>query len=224
MIKWRLSKLLVAVAAVPLLLSASARPAEAIFIEITGLELFYDDANDALVTPAGGSSLTGIFVYPGNDNTDPPIYIATQPPSDLDAFVDIPGVTVLPAPGTSANTTGGFGIFDIIDNTGGFVLQLDLFDPWLLSGAAGGVGSTQYLLSGLGSSSDIFAQNIPGGFMIGTPVNITFSVQSDSITDPNFGGTANEQGPSIPEPATMMLLGLGLVGVSARLRARRRRS
>ena len=224
MAKGKLSKLLVAVAAVPLLLSAWARPAEAIFIDIAGLELVYDDAGDQLVTPAGGSTLTGVFVYPGNDNSDPPIYVATNPPNDLVAAVEIPGVTVLPAIGTSVMTAGGFGIFDIFDNTGGFFLQLDLFDPWLLSGAAGGVGSTQYLLSGLGSSDQIFAQNIPGGFMIGTPVNITFSVQSSSITDPNFGGTANEQGPSIPEPATMLLLGLGLVGMSARLRARRRTS
>jgi hypothetical protein len=117
--------------------------------------------------------------------------------------------------------TGSGGHLDLYVG-GAWGLALDLADWSLIVLTAG-----EFVLTGGGAVSSIFDQLLPFGLIIGDPVSFSFSgldLEGDLQDFTHFTalGSGEVKGEAvIPEPATLLLLGLGLTGLAVRYRRRR---
>jgi hypothetical protein len=202
----------------------SATPANAATLQIqfTGLDLVYDghDIFDAK-SPFGGLGLPS--------ESDPLVSmdffldgsLIGHLTSNIWADVAINNVGAIPV-GGGTRTSGG-AIFDILTNSGGWGLALDV--PSFLVTYTG----NQLALSGIGSASGILAQDLPFGLVVDMPVNLLFilgplqnvTTNGQSLTGFITSGTGVITAAAVPEPASILLLGTGLLAVAGRLRNRR---
>jgi hypothetical protein len=191
-------------------------PAAAAVIEIqfSGLNLVYDgstifDARDN----AGGNGdpaesdplFTMTFIQDG-------VALGTLT-SDLWADVRFENVTGIDATGDVVQGSGGF--FDVLTTNAvpGYGLGLDL-DNFVIAYTGGGIA-----VFGAAVVDDIRAQDLPFGLVIGTPITLSFSLNTlTNVTDVNNvltgfrgSGTGELSGTSVPEPSSMLLLGIGLL-------------
>lgn len=203
--------------------SATANAAE-LQIQFTGLNLQYDGTDICDATSCSGGSgnfaeadslFTMNFIVDGN--------LVGTLNSNIAADILIADVMNIPVAG-GAVVSGGGGIFDLLMQASGWGLALDVTNPVSITYLPG-FGLT---VLGSGVTNSIFFQDLPFGLEIGTPVVFSFSTQIGQSTDNGqvltsfvSSGTGEVKGPTVPEPASMLLFGLGLMG--AGMVARRRR-
>lgn len=237
-------KKVLAILAVGALLAAGPVSASTLQISFTGLNLMYDGGTGVIFDGGGNNS-----TRPGNasladalasmdffvDATQVGHYNATD---NIFADIYIPGVFNIPVAGGTRMSTGPFPSFGFDLFIGSTILALDIDSPFQITWDAGNV-----TILGSASTSSIQGQALPFGLTLGTPVNIgfdvfavdygTFQPPSIALNDDINGdyisrftafGSGDVRGPvsAIPEPATLMLLGFGLLGGGA-MSARRRR-
>ena len=221
MMKIRMKAFVCATAVVASALISAHSLAATISINFTGMNLVYDgsaiyDAGSTvggIGNPTDADPLTSVnFIKDGN--------LVGTLSSDVSLDVYIPDVTgISSAPNTVFNVTtiGNPGFFDLLIGTSPLASQFLLLD---LSEV-----SVSYLdISGLmqfsfgAAVADSFAQNLPFGLEIGDPISVSFSAQVASgsrttsggfVTGFSAAGTGEISGPSVPEPATGLLLMLG---------------
>jgi hypothetical protein len=213
------------------LVALIAAPLSAATIEIgfTGLDLQYDGSaiydagstSGGTADPADADPLTTIDIFV--DGSPVANYTA-----DISADIYIPDVTSIPVgPGVTNITTPGTttGYFDVLLGTSPLASQFMLVDLDEVSITYLDVAGIVQFTFGA-AVSDVFAQNLPLGLVMGDPVTVTFSAQVVSGTLTNNGsvvtgfdlfGTGSIQGPLVPEPGTCLLAALGLMaGVTRR--------
>jgi hypothetical protein len=232
-------KKVLAILAVGAMLAAVPVSANTLQISFTGLNLMYDggtgviaDAGGNNSTRPGDSSMADALA--GMDFFDNGSQIGHFDGTDnIYADVYIPGVFGIPAAGGVAQSGfGGFG-FDLF--IGSTILALDTDSPFEIVWNAGNITVT-----GSASTNSIQGQALPFGVTLGTPVYIGFDVfatdfgttpgaftndQGDVISRFTAFGTGDVRGPisTVPEPATLMLLGFGLLSGGAMTAKRRRK-
>jgi hypothetical protein len=218
------------------LLYANVSHAGVLEIQITGLDLQYDGTNifDAGVhntsgagNPAQADALTAMnFYLDGN-------LVGVQS-TNVFADVYISNVLNIPATGGVVVSNGNgnnFGV-DLLTQNGipgwGLALNINTMQ-FFYTGSQIGIS-----VSGL--ASQLFAQNLPFALQydISQPITIVMSsanlngvtTAGGFLTGFNAAGTGNVAGTGyqVPEPGTMAMLGLGLVGLVACGRRRLRRS
>ncbi len=233
-------KKVLAILAVGALLAAGSVSANTLQISFTGLNLMYDGGT-GVIYDAGGSNST----RPGNSSQADQLATmdffndATQighfnASDNIYADIYIPGVFGIPAAGGTRMSTGPFPSFGFDLFIGSTILALNIDSPFQITWNAGSIS-----VLGSASTGSIQGQALPFGVTLGTPVTIGFNVfapdfgttpgaftndQGDVISRFTAFGTGDVRGPisAIPEPATLMLLGFGLLGGGA-MSARRRR-
>ncbi len=203
----------------------SAASAATLQIQFTGLDLVYDghdifDAGDRLGgngDPAEADPLIGMdFLLDG--------VLVGHRSSNIYVDMAIIGIENLPVAGGAVTSSFG-GFFDLLTGPAGWGLGLT-FDTFQAFYTGGGIS-----VVGAGTASEIFAQNLPFHLEIGSPIVLAFSVNHlQNVTTQNgflTGFTANGTGEivgqatAVPEPATLLLFGSGLLGLAS---ARRRRA
>lgn len=218
---------LILVAGMPAMASGSV-----LQIQFQGLDIAYDGST---LYDRGGANAA----YTGNpadaDPLDAMAFLVdgsqVGPLLTSDIYLDlyVPNLLNIPAAGGIAMSTGPFPVF-------GFDI--------LTGGGAGGVGLQfsqpvqvvwdQNAVTVLGSArtTSITGQNLPYGLVLGTPVDVSFSTNTlgdyasagGYLTRFTASGTGELNGPNaaIPEPTSLLLLGMGLLGGGV-LTARRKR-
>jgi hypothetical protein len=192
-------------------------------IQFTGLDLVYDghDIFDAK-SPFGGLGLPA--------ESDPLISMDFLRDGTLigslssNIWVDVAINNVGPLPVGGGSRTSGGAMFDILTNAGGWGLALDI--PSMMVAYAG----NQVALSGVGTASGILTQKLPFGLMVDKPINVLFilgtlqnvTTNGQSLTGFTASGTGTITAAAVPEPASMLLLGAGLLGIAGHLRRARR--
>ncbi len=215
---------------------AGLASASMVQIQFTGLDIVYDgsaiyDTGVHNTTSTGNPAdadplLTMSFLEDGTS-------LGTLT-SDIFADLYIPGVQNIPVSGGtvySMNPYTGFGL-DLLtsSNNPGWGLALQFTSPVEIIYTAG--ERTKIQASGITTS--ITNQHLPFGLAVGTPV--TFSLTSNVVTSSDNGSFLTHftaAGPSevdapveastVPEPGSLLLLGMGLLGGGGVLRRRKRR-
>jgi len=216
------------------LATASQAQAAALQIQIAGLNLNYDGSSvfDAGVhnmartgNPADADSLDVMNFLVDN-------VLVGSLTTDIFADIYISGVTNVPATGGSVfgNNVNSFGIdlFTSNNNPGwGLALNIDSFQFSYLE-----VFNTPIAITAAGLASSIPTQQLPFAleFDASLPVTIVLSsAQLTNVTDNGVvltgldaSGTGNIAGTLVPEPGTVSLAGLGLIGLGGYALKRRR--
>jgi PEP-CTERM motif len=207
-----------------------AAEAATLSIQFTGLDLVFDGsgifANDIF---DAGSRFGG--------NGDPS---QADPLASMNFFID--GALVGSLSSNIFADVGLFGVGDILVGGGTAQVEGGTFDV-LTKNAVPGFGlalnlksltltyaGNQLALSGFTSATEIFRQSLPFNLRIGEPIQVLFILGTLSnvrdngqfLTAFTGSGTGTITGTALPEPATLLMLGAGILGVS--LRARRRAS
>jgi hypothetical protein len=144
--------------------------------------------------------------------------------SNIWADVALFGVGAIPVAGGTAQIQGG--AFDLItkNQAFGFGLALALNSMTLT------YTGNQLALSGVSSSTELIEQALPFGLKIDQPIQVLFILGTlTGVTDNGVrltgftgSGTGTVSGTALPEPATLLMLGAGMLGVSLRARRSRR--
>ena len=214
-----------------MLLLVTATYATSLEIQLGGVDVVFDGAtiNDAgssvfgTEDPADGDPLdTVTFKVDGTAIGTLIGYPVGTDPLSLD--IHIPGVPPIPEGGGLVTTSGiPPGTFDLLTkplaSAIGLALDLDAV-----------VITYQPILSNMsfvfaGSVATIDSQDLPLGLEIGSPVTVTLSMQTDSVTTlggfvDSFtaSGTGEILGFLVPEPSTVVLASLAILGLLARRR------
>jgi hypothetical protein len=212
-----------------LVLVAAPLSAATIEIGFTGMDLVYDGSaiydagstSGGLGDPADADPLATVDIFV--DGLPVASYSA-----DVSADVFIPDVSPIPAGAgvTNITTVGNPGFFDVLLGTSPLASEFMLVDLDEVSITYLDVlGVVQFTFGA--AVSDVFAQNLPLGLVMGDPVTVTFSAQvvpgtltdnGSVVTGFDLFGTGSIQGPAVPEPGTCLLAALGLVAGIARRR------
>jgi hypothetical protein len=152
---------------------------------------------------------------------------------NTDVFVDvyIANVGAMPIGGgllTSAGNGGAFGVDLLTSNNQpgwGLALNIDTMQFFYTG--------SQIAISVAGLATSIFAQQLPFALAYDTSQPVTIVMSSANLTNITTGGgfvtsleaagTGNVAGVYVPEPSTLVLLGIGCVAAAVQAVRRRRR-
>ncbi|NNF08181.1 MAG: PEP-CTERM sorting domain-containing protein [Candidatus Eisenbacteria bacterium] len=216
-----------------LLVALAVTPASAnlLSIQFSGLNLYYDGNN--LQTVGGEDPLATMNFF----NDGALVGTLTQ---DIGASMFVANLgTINQGDGTYFGDGSGFGLtLSMNAGANGIILN---WDSPIQVNVNQNAGVTDVSVLGSASTSDIIAQALPFGFDIQAPVQVSFSTQITDfgLIDFNeterastiggeyawfdaFGtGEVSGQASPIPEPMTLLTLGLGLAGFGAARRKRK---
>jgi hypothetical protein len=214
-----------------MLLLVTPTYAASLEIQLGGVDIVFDgtDIDDAgspvfgTEDPADADPLDTVTFK--EDGT--PVGTLLGPPLGTDPIsvdIHIPGVPPIPVAGGTVTTSGiPPGTFDLLTKAVasaiGLALDLDEVDITYVPISS----SMSFVFAG--SVAAIDSQDLPFGLEIGSPVTVTLSTQTDSVT--TFGGfvesftasgTGEIRGILVPEPSTLVLAALALLAHGRRRR------